>query len=54
VVFDERASFFFKEVRISRIVDREKKVLIYLVWSTQSVGAEGSPFNSVTAVPLER
>lgn len=54
VVFDERASFFFKEVRISRIVDREKKVLIYLVWSTQSVGTEGSPFNSVTAVPLER
>ena len=54
VVFDERASFFFKEVRISRIVDREKKVLVYLVWSTQSVGTEGSPFNSVTAVPLER
>lgn len=54
VVFDERASFFFKEVRISRIVDREKKVLVYLVWSTQSVGTEGSPFNSVTAVPLDR
>lgn len=54
VVFDESTSFFFKEVRISRIVDREKKVLVYLVWSTQSVGTEGSPFNSVTAVPLER
>lgn len=54
VVFDERASFFFKEIRISRIVDKEKRVLIYLVWSTQSVGTEGSPFNSITAVPLDR
>ncbi len=54
VVFDERASFFFKEVRISRVVDREKRVLVYLVWSTQSVGTDGSPFNSVTAVPLDR
>jgi CreA protein len=54
VVFDESASFFFKEVRISRVVDREKRVLVYLVWSTQSVGTDGSPFNSVTAVPLDR
>ena len=54
VVFDERASFFFKEVRVSRLVDKEKKVLIYLVWSTLSVGTDGSPFNSITAVPLER
>jgi CreA protein len=54
VVFDESASFFFKEVRVSRLFDREKNVLLYLVWSTLSVGTEGSPFNSITAVPLER
>jgi CreA protein len=54
VVFDERASFFFKEVRVSRLFDREKRVLIYLVWSTITLGAEGSAFNSVTAVPLDR
>lgn len=54
VVFDERASFFFKELRISRLFDKEKRVLIYLVWSTLSVGTDGSPFNSITAVPLER
>jgi len=54
VVFDERASFFFKEVRVSRLFDREKRVLIYLVWSTMSVGTDGSAFNSVTAVPLDR
>ncbi len=54
VVFDEKASFFFKEVRVSRLFDKQKRVLIYLVWSTISVGTDGSAFNSVTAVPLER
>jgi len=54
VVFDESASFFFKEVRVSRLFDREKQVLVYLVWSTLSLGTDGSAFNSVTAVPLAR
>jgi CreA protein len=52
VVFDERASFFFKEVRVSRLFDKEKRVLVYLVWSTLSLGTDGSAFNSVTAVPI--
>ena len=54
VVFDEKASFFFKEIRVSRLFDREKQVLVYLVWSTLSLGTDGSAFNSITAVPLER
>lgn len=54
VVFGEKASLFFKEVRISRIYDKQKQVLVYLVWSTLSVGAGGSAFNSVTAVALNR
>ena len=53
VVFGEKMSAFFKEVRVSRLYDPEKKVLVYLVWSTISVGTGGSAFNSVTAVPLE-
>lgn len=53
VVFGEKASAFFKVVRVSRLYDPEKRVLIYLVWSTQSVGTGGSAFNSVTAVPLD-
>ena len=52
VVFNESASLFFKEVRISRIVDRERNTLVYLVWSTISVGANGSAFNSISVVPL--
>ncbi len=52
VVFGEKASVFFKEVRVSRLFDAQKQVLVYLVWSTLSVGAGGSAFNSVTAVPI--
>ena len=52
VVFGEKASAFFKEIRISRLYDRDKQVLVYLVWSTLTIGKDGSAFNSVTAVPL--
>ena len=52
IVFNQSASLFFKEIRVSRLVDRERNVLVYLVWSTISMGANGSAFNSVTAVPL--
>ncbi len=52
IVFGEKMSPFFKEVRVNRIYDREKNVLVYLVWSTVSLGRDGSAFNSVTAVPL--
>lgn len=52
VVFNESASLFFKEVRVSRLVDRDRNVLIYLVWSTISVGTNGSAFNSITTVEM--
>ncbi len=53
VVFGESASLFFKEVRVSRLYDPDKRVLVYLVWSTISLGTGGSAFNSITAVPLD-
>jgi CreA protein len=52
VVFGASANWFFKEVRVSRMYDPEKRVLVYLVWSTHALSTEGSPFNSITAVPL--
>jgi CreA protein len=52
IVFGERMSAFFKEVRVSRLYDRDKEVLVYLVWSTYSLGRDGAAYNSVTAVPL--
>lgn len=54
VVFGEKASVFFKEVRVSRLFDKDKQVLVYLVWSTMSLGTDGSAYNSVTAVPINR
>ena len=50
-VFSRDTSILFKEMRVSRMLDSEKNVLIYLVWSTQLI--DGSPFNSVTAIPLQ-
>jgi CreA protein len=52
IVFSDKMSPLFKEVRISRLFDAEKQVLVYLVWSTINLGTGGSAFNSVTAVPL--
>ena len=52
VVFGTSANWLFKQIRISRMIDRERNVLIYLVWSTQALSKGGSPYNSITAVPI--
>jgi CreA protein len=52
VVFGSSANWAFKEIRVSRLFDRQRNVLIYLVWSTQALSKGGSPYNSVSAVPL--
>jgi CreA protein len=49
-VFSERASILFKHVRVVRMVDPKRNALIYLVYSDRLI--EGSPQNSVTAVPV--
>jgi CreA protein len=49
-VFTERASIFFKRVRVVRMVDTKRNALVYLVYSDRLV--DGSPKNSVTAVPV--
>jgi CreA protein len=53
VVFGAAANWAFKEIRVSRMVDRQRHVLVYLVWSTQALSKGGSPFNSISAVPLD-
>jgi CreA protein len=50
VVFGERTSALFKELRVTRFFDAERNVLVYLVWSTRLIN--GSPFNSVTAIAM--
>ncbi|HAT30816.1 MAG TPA: hypothetical protein DCW29_08185 [Janthinobacterium sp.] len=49
-VFTERASLFFKHVRVVRMLDVKRNALVYLVYSDRLV--DGSPKNSVTAVPV--
>lgn len=49
-VFSVKASFIFKHVRIVRMVDPKRHVLVYLVYSDRLV--DGSPKNSITAVPV--
>ncbi len=49
-MFSERISAVFKRLRVVRMVDRKRNVLVYLTYSDKLI--DGSPQNSVTAVPL--
>jgi len=49
-IFSERMSILFKRLRVVRMVDLERNVLVYLTYSDKLV--DGSPQNAVTAVPL--
>lgn len=51
-VFTERMSILFKRLHIVRIVDSTRNTLIYLTYSDRLI--EGSPQNSITAVPVAR
>ncbi|AOF84097.1 creA family protein [Hydrogenophaga sp. RAC07] len=50
VVFTERTSFLFKKLQVVRMVDKARNTLVYLSYSDRVI--EGSPDNSITAVPL--
>jgi CreA protein len=54
VVFGASANWLFKEIRVSRLWDSDKRVLVYLVWSTQALTPEGSPYNSISAVAVDQ
>jgi CreA protein len=51
-VFSERLSLLFKKLRVVRMVDKARNTLVYLTYSDRVI--EGSPKNSVTAVPVDR
>ena len=51
-VFSERLSILFKRLRVVRMVDPARNTLVYLTYSERLV--DGSPQNSVTAVPVDR
>jgi CreA protein len=51
-VFTERMSILFKRLHVVRVVDTKRNALVYLTYSDRLI--EGSPQNSVTAVPVMR
>ena len=51
-VLSERISLLFKKLRVVRMVDMPRNTLVYLTYSDRLI--EGSPQNSVTAVPVDR
>jgi CreA protein len=51
-MFNERISLVFKRLRVVRMVDAQRNTLVYLTYSDRVI--EGSPQNSVTAVPVDR
>lgn len=51
-VFSERLSIMFKRLRVMRMIDVKRNTMVYLSYSDRLV--DGSPQNSVTAVPVER
>ena len=51
-VFSERMSILFKRLLIVRMVDAPRNTLVYLTYSEKLI--DGSPQNSVTAVPVDR
>ena len=51
-MFNERISLVFKHLRVVRMVDAKRNTLVYLTYSDRVI--DGSPKNSVTAVPVDR
>jgi CreA protein len=49
-IYESNTSLFFKETRVHRFVDEERRAVVYLAWSTRLV--EGSPYNAVAVVPM--
>jgi CreA protein len=49
-VFKERTSLLFKTMQVVRFLDKQRNVLIYLVYSDKLV--DGSPKNSLSTVPI--
>jgi CreA protein len=50
-MFTERISLIFKKLRIVRMVDSKRNVLVYLSYSDRVI--EGSPKNSISVVPVD-
>ena len=48
-VFTQKTSALFQRLRVVRMVDAKRKVLVYLTYSDRLI--DGSPHNSLAAIP---
>ena len=51
-MYSERTSLIFKRLRVVRMVDAQRNVLVYLTYSDKLI--DGSPQNSISVVPVDR
>ncbi|MGE5505441.1 MAG: CreA family protein [Actinomycetota bacterium] len=51
-VFKKDTSLLFKTMQVVRFHDKKRDVLVYLVYSDKII--EGSPKNSISAVPIQK
>lgn len=49
-IFTQRMSLLFKDLNVTRLLDKPNNTLVYLVVSERVI--EGSPYNSISGVPL--
>lgn len=50
IVFSESRSVLFKKLKIVRMYDKQRQVLVYLAYSDKLI--DGSPKNSISVVPI--
>ena len=49
-VFTKKTSLLFKTIQVVRFLDKNRNVLVYLVYSNKII--DGSPKNSISTVPI--
>lgn len=49
-IFSQKTSILFKTLNVARVVDKKRKVLVYLVYTTE--GWDGSPKNVISSIPV--
>jgi len=50
-VFSQLENWPFKRLYVTRFVDRKRRVLVYLTWTSGPL--EGQPFNAINTIPID-
>lgn len=50
IIFSDKRSVLFKKLKVVRMYDKQRQVLVYLTYSDKLI--DGSPKNSISVVPI--